>query len=116
MKNDKLNVIYELENLILHRYFLIKRFEEINQELKKDNRQFRIDFDDNTYKYFDEQNYNYFKKEGCIIDNDGLLYFKMCEEVYALDLIIRENTNDKELKFLPKKIKCKLPIYEIAPY
>ena len=52
MKNDKFNDPYELNNQILHRNFLIKTFEEINQELKKDNRQFRIDFDNNASDYF----------------------------------------------------------------
>ena len=56
------------------------------------------------------------KKEGCITDNDGLLYFKTCEELYALDLLIKNNTNDLELKLLPKKKKkkYKLPIYRIG--
>ena len=31
MKNDKFNDPYELTNLIIHRHFLIKTFEEINQ-------------------------------------------------------------------------------------
>ena len=35
MKNNKFNDPYELTNLIIHRHFLIKTFEEINQELKK---------------------------------------------------------------------------------
>ena len=35
MKNDKFNDPYELTKLIIHRHFLIKTFEEINQELKK---------------------------------------------------------------------------------
>ena len=60
MKNDKFNDPEELNDLILHRHFLIKTFEEINQELKKDNREFRIDFDGDAYKYFTEKNYNYF--------------------------------------------------------
>ena len=60
MKNNKFIDSYELDNLIIHRNLLIKTFEEINKELKKDNRQFRIDFDNNTYSYFDKLSYNYF--------------------------------------------------------
>ena len=60
MKNNKFIDSYELDNLIIHRNLLIKTFEEINKELKKDNRQFRIDFNNNTYSYFDELSYNYF--------------------------------------------------------
>ena len=57
MKNDKFNDPYEL---IIHRHLLIKTFEEINEELKKDNRQFRIDFDEDANKHFNELNYDYF--------------------------------------------------------
>ena len=60
MKNNKFIDSYELDNLIIHRNLLIKTFEEINKELKKDNIQFRIDFNNNTYSYFDELSYNYF--------------------------------------------------------
>ena len=60
MKNNKSIDSYELDNLIIHRNLLIKTFEEINKELKKDNRQFRIDFNNNTYSYFDKLSYNYF--------------------------------------------------------
>ena len=52
MKNDKFNDPYELNNQMLHRNFFIKIFEEINQELKKNNRQFRIDFDNSASDYF----------------------------------------------------------------
>ena len=73
--NDKYIDSYELNDLIIHRHLLIKTFEEINQQLKKDNRQFRTDFDVDAYKYFDEINDNYFKKEGCIADDGGLFLF-----------------------------------------
>ena len=63
MKNNKFIDLYELNNLIIHRNLLIKTFEEINKELKRDNRQFRIDFNNNTYNYFDKLSYNYFLKK-----------------------------------------------------
>ena len=34
--------------------------------------------------------------------------------MYALDLLIKIHTNDKELKFMPERIKSKLPIYRIG--
>ena len=63
IKNNKFIDSYELDNLIIHRNLLIKTFEEINKELKRDNRQFRIDFNNNTYNYFDKLSYNYFLKK-----------------------------------------------------
>ena len=74
--NDKCIDSYELNDLTIHGHLLIKTFEEINQQLKKHNGQFRTDFDVDAYKYFDEINYNYFKKEGCIADDGGLFLFK----------------------------------------
>ena len=52
MKNNKFNDSYELDNLIIYRHLLIKIFEEINKELKKDNRQFSIDYNNNIYNSF----------------------------------------------------------------
>ena len=66
MKNNKFNDSYELDNLIIYRHLLIKTFEEISKELKKDNRQFSIDFNKNIYIYiyiynsFDKLSYSYF--------------------------------------------------------
>ena len=52
MKNNKFNDSYELDNLIIYRHLLIKTFEELNKELKKDNRQFSIDYNNNIYNSF----------------------------------------------------------------
>ena len=49
MKNNKFIDSYELDNLIIHRNLL-----------KRGNRQFRIDFNNNTYSYLDKLSYNYF--------------------------------------------------------
>ena len=117
IKNNKFNDSYELNNLIIHTQLLIKTFEEINKELtwfEKNWKEFRIDFDEDVNKYFDELNYNYFKKEGCTADDGGLFYFKTQEEMNGLDCLIRNITNGKELKFMPKRMKSKLPIYRIG--
>ena len=105
---------YELSDLIIHRDLLIKTFEETNKELKKDKQKIRLDFDEDAYEYFNELNYIYFKKEGCVANDGGMFHFKMQAEIYAFDLLIKIYTNDKELKFMPKRIKSKLPIYRIG--
>ena len=112
IKNDKFNDLYELKNPIIQRHILIKTIEEINQQLKKDERQFTIDFDEDSHN-FNKQNDYYFRKGGCIADDDGLLYFKAYEVVYGLELLIKNNLDDKELKIMLKRIKTKLPIHLI---
>lgn len=44
--NDEFNDPYKLENPIIHRHLLTKTIEEIRQQFEKDERQFRIDFDE----------------------------------------------------------------------
>ena len=116
IKNDKFNDLYELKNPIIQRHILIKTIEEINQQLKKDERQFTIDFDEDSHNFFNKQNDYYFRKGGCIADDDGLLYFKAYEVVYGLELLIKNNLDDKELKFKPKRTKTKLQIYIISVF
>ena len=70
---------YELSVLIIHRHLLIKTFEEINKELKKDKRKFRLAFDEDASEYFNELNYTYFKKEEFIADDGGTFILK-CEK------------------------------------
>ena len=43
-------------------------------------------------------------------------YFKAHEEVYGLELLIKNNLDDKELKFMLKRIKTKLQIYIISVF
>ena len=72
---------YEFSNLIIYRHLLIKTFEEINKELKKDKRKFRLAFDEDASEYFNELNYTYFKKEEFIADDGGNSYFNVREEM-----------------------------------
>ena len=70
---------YEFSDLIIYRHLLIKTFQEINKELKKDKRKFRLGFDEDAYQYFNELNYTYFKKEEFIADDGGTFILK-CEK------------------------------------
>ena len=72
---------YEFSDLIIYRHLLIKTFQEINKELKKDKRKFRLGFDEDAYQYFNELNYICFKKEESIADDVGNSYFNMREEM-----------------------------------
>ena len=68
---------YEFSDLIIYRHLLIKTFEEVNKELKKDKRKFRLGFDEDASEYFNELNYIYIKKEECIAD-DGQTFILKC--------------------------------------
>ena len=87
---------YTLKSPILCRYFLIKAIEEINKALKKDNKKFRIDFNEDSYKYFNKKDHKYFKNQGCVTDNDVILVAEIINEMNNLELVIKENNNDKK--------------------
>ena len=105
---------YKLKKRILSRHFLIRTIKEINKKLKKDNKKFQIDFNEDSYEYFNKQDHIYFKNQGCVTDKGVILVCEVIEEMNNLELVIKENTNDKKLKFYPEKVKSGLPIYEIS--
>ena len=59
--NDK---NYKLTNLLLIRHFLIKAAQEVNKELIKKKKVFRVDFSYDAYLFFHNQTEFYWKKEG----------------------------------------------------
>ena len=86
----------------------------INQHQKIKN--FRLDFDEDTHDYFIRIDFNFFKKQGYISDDNKInplaLYKAKCE----LNKIIKENTNDEKLKMIPILIHkfFGYPLYEIT--
>ena len=60
IKSNKFNDPYELKNPVIQRHLLIKTIGEINRQLKKDKRQFRINFDEDSHNLFKKQNDYYF--------------------------------------------------------
>ena len=62
-KNYNLEKTYELKNPVLHKHFIINAIEEFNNKLTLENKNIRVDFDEDTYKYFIRLDHDYFKKQ-----------------------------------------------------
>ena len=101
---------------MLHKQFLIIAIEEFNNDLALENKEFRVDFDEDTRKYFIKLDYDYFKKQRCISDNEKISLNNLYEEKCELNQVIKENTNDKELKMVPIVMQKHVgfPMYEIT--
>ena len=69
IKNYNFEKTYELKNPVLQKHFIINAIEEFNNNLKLENKNFTVDSDEYTYKYFIKLDHDYFKKQGCISDN-----------------------------------------------
>ena len=55
---------YELKNPVLRKHFIINAIEEFNNNLALKNKNFRVDFDEDTYRYFIKLDHEYFTKQG----------------------------------------------------
>ena len=57
---------YEINDPILIRHFLLKTVEEINDDLIQNNKPYRIDFGDDMFNHFVDENESYLKKKGIL--------------------------------------------------
>ena len=74
IKNYGFEETYELKNLILRKHFLINVIEEYNNNLALENKNFRVEFDEDTRKYFIKVDDDYFKKQGYISNEKKLTH------------------------------------------
>ena len=96
---------YELTNLLLKRHFLITAVQEVNKELIKKKKIFRVDFSFDACLFFYNQTEFYWKKEGCYNDDGTISKFKVNQDSYVLDLIIKKHTNNKKFRMFTKELK-----------
>ena len=105
--NDK---NFKLTNLLLKRHFLIKAIQEVNKELIKKKKIFRVDFSYDASLFFHNQTEPYWKKEGYYNDDGTISKFCVNQDHYILDLIIKKHSNHKKFIIYPKKLETNLPV------
>ena len=105
--NDK---NFKLTNLLLKRHFLIKAIQEVNKELIKKKKTFRVDFSYDACLFFHNQIEPYWKKEGYYNDDGTISKFCVNQDHYILDLIIKKHSNHKKFIIYPKKLETNLPV------
>ena len=83
IKNYNFEKRYELKNPVLPKCFIINAIEDFNNKLTLENKKFRLDFGEYTYKYFIRLDPDYFKKQGYISNDEKIclneLYNEKCE-------------------------------------
>ena len=85
----------------MHKHFITNAIEKFNNKLELENKTFRVDFDEDTYKYFIRLDHNYFKTQVCISNDEKLCLNELYNEKCELNQVIKENTNDNKLKMIP---------------
>ena len=111
-KNDE---NYEFKNLLLERYFFFKAVQEINKELTRNKEGFLVDFTNDLRTFFDEQTLFYWEEKGYFNYDNSRLYVNLAkEDLYYLDLVIKEHTKDKEFISNFKKLETNLSVLYIG--
>ena len=111
-KNDE---NYEFKNLLLERYFFFKAVQEINKELTRNKEGFLVDFTNELRTFFDEQTLFYWEEKGYFNYDNSRLYVNLAkEDLYYLDLVIKEHTKDKEFISNFKKLETNLSVLYIG--
>ena len=102
---------YKLDDPFLTRHFLLKAPEEVNDDLIKNYKPYRIDFRYNISLHFLNETEAYCKKHE-FYNNDGSLNFlKVGHRMETLDMIIKMYTDDSpEFTLYPKKLENDLVI------
>ena len=102
---------YEIDGLFLIRHFLFKAVEEVNDDLIKNNKPYRIGFGYDMSLHFLNETKTYWKKNGFYNDDGTLNHFKLGNHMEALDMIISGYTDDgSELILYPKKLETDLVV------
>ena len=106
---------YEFKHILIERLFLFKTIQEINENLTKNKEEFLIDLGDMARNFLDDQTLFYWEEKGYFDFGTNTLNIKSAnEDLYYLDLVIKENTKDKELVLHLKKLETNLPVLYIS--
>ena len=115
VKNFKNNENYEFKHILIERHFLFRAIQEINEELTKNKEGFLIDLGDMVRDLFDDQTLFYWEGKGYFdFDTNTLNINSTNEDLYYLDLVIKEHTKDKELVSHLKKLETNLPVLYVS--
>ena len=71
---------------------------------------FRVDFSYDACLFCHNQTEFYWIKEGCYNDDGAISKFRVNQDHYILDLIIKKHINDKKIIMFPKELKTNLPV------
>ena len=111
-KNDE---NYEFKHILIERHFLFKTIQELDEKLTKNKEVFLIDLGDMVRNFFDDQTLFYWEEKGYFdFDTNTLNLNSVNEDLYYLDLVIKEHTKDKELISHLKKLETNLPVLYVS--
>ena len=115
VKKFKHDENYEFKHILIERDFLFRAIQEINEDLTRNKEGFLIDLGDMVRYFFDKQTLFYWEEKGYFdFDTNTLNINSANEDLYYLDLVIKEHTKDKELISHLKKLETNIPVLYVS--
>ena len=76
IKNSNFEKTYQLKNPIIHKHFIINAIEEFNNKLTLENKEFRVNFDEDTHEYFLEIDFIFLENMDVFLMMNKLTHLK----------------------------------------
>ena len=80
---------YKIEDPILIRHFLLESVEELNNDLIKNNKPYRVNFGEEMSNHFADQNEAYLKEKGLCNDDGTINDFKHEDHLEYLEKLVK---------------------------
>ena len=102
---EDIDPTFEIRDTLLITHFLYKAIEELNNDLIKSNKSYRVDYGCDIGTHFINETKVYWEK--CNFYNDGgtLDNLRIDEQMKNLDLLIRACADDDELVLYPETLE-----------
>ena len=101
---------YEIDDPLLIRHFLIETVEEINNDLIKNNKRYRVSFGYDILNHFLNEDDAYYKKNKCYNDDGTLNDYKLLERIEILNKIVRSCSFSNNIFLTIKNMENDLPV------
>ena len=106
---------YEIDDPLLIRYFLLETVEEINNDLIKNNKPYRVDFGHNVLNHFLNEDDAYYKKfyknfKKFYNDDGTLNNSKLLDRIETLNKIVRSCSFSNKIFLTIKDMATDLPV------
>ena len=107
---------YKINDVILLRHFLLETVEEINDDLIKNNKPYRVDFGYDMLNHFLNEDDAYYEKKEFYDDDGTFNNFKLLDRIKTLDKMVRSCSFSNKLFLNLKDIETDLPVLYLKKY
>ena len=101
---------YEIDDPLLIRHFLLETVEEINNNLSKNNKPYRVDFGYNMLAHFLNEDDAYYKRKKLYNDDGTLNEIKLFDRSEYLNKLVRSCSCSNKLVLTIKDMETDLPV------